>query len=141
VIFSVANITPALAITIAGLIQTGRQLGSEIGSAFIQSFVRIQEQVTSNLTGLTLKTGADLTELRTTQLSQLFGERASSVGNSTRDALLTLDSLVRREAYVLAYIDAFWIIAWVLTASLVLLVLLKRPPPNHLTPPRLANPP
>ena len=137
VIFSVSNITPARAVTIAGLIQTGRLLGSEIGSAFIQSFVRIQEQVTSNLTGLHLQTGADLAEQRTTQLSLLFGDRASSVGHSTGAAILTLDSLVRREAYVLAYIDAFWIVAWVLTASLVLLVFLKPPPPNHLTPPRL----
>jgi MFS transporter, DHA2 family, multidrug resistance protein len=121
----------------SGLIQTGRQFGSQIGSAFIQTFVRIQEQVTSNLAGLHLQTGADLTEQRNTQLSQLFGDRASSVDHSTSAALLTLDSLVRREAYVLAYIDAFWIVAWVLTASLVLLVFLKPPPPNHLTPPRL----
>jgi MFS transporter, DHA2 family, multidrug resistance protein len=139
VIFGIANITPARAITIAGLIQTGRLLGNEIGSAFIQSFVRIQEQVTSNLTGLHLQTGADLTEQRTTQLSQLFGDRASSLGHSTGAAFLTLDNLVRREAYVLAYIDAFWIVAWVLTASLVLLVFLKPPPPNHLTPPRLRS--
>jgi MFS transporter, DHA2 family, multidrug resistance protein len=139
VIFSVANITPARAITIAGLIQIGRLLGSEIGSAFIQSFVRIQEQVTSNLTGLHLQTGADLAEQRTAQLSQLFGDRASSVGHSTGAAILTLDSLVRREAYVLAYIDAFWIVAWVLTAGLVLLLFLKPPPPNHLTPPRLRS--
>jgi len=141
VTFGVANMRPAWAITIAGLIQTGRLLGNEIGSAFIQTFVRIQEQVTSNLTGLHLQTGADLTEQRTAQLSQLFGDRASSVGHSTGAAILTLDSLVRREAYVLAYIDAFWIVAWVLTASLVLLVLLKPPPPNHLTPPRLSSSP
>jgi DHA2 family multidrug resistance protein len=139
VIFAVANITPARAITIAGLIQTFRLLGNEIGAAFIQTFVRIQEQVTSNLTGLHLQTGAGLTEQRTMQLSQVFGDRASSFGNSTGQAFLTLDSLVRREAYVLAYIDAFWIVAWVLTASLVLLVLLRPPPPNHLTPPRLRS--
>jgi DHA2 family multidrug resistance protein len=60
VIFSVANITPARAITIAGLIQIGRLLGSEIGSACIQSFARTQASVTSNMTGLHLQTGADL---------------------------------------------------------------------------------
>jgi DHA2 family multidrug resistance protein len=141
VIFGIANITPALAITIAGMIQTGRLLGNEIGSAFIQSFVRIQEQVYSNLTGLSVKTGADLTELRTALLSQLFGDQASGTGNSTGAAILTLGNLVRRESYVLAYIDAFWIVAWVLTASLVLLVFLKPPPPNPLTPPRLRSSP
>lgn len=141
VTFGVANMRPALAVTIAGLIQTGRLLGNEIGSAFIQTFVRVEEQVTSNLTGLHLQAGADLTEQRTTQLSQIFGDRASSVGDSTGAAFLMLDNLVRREAYVLAYIDAFWIVAWVLTASLVLLAFLKPPPPNHLSPPRLRSSP
>ena len=32
---------------------------------------------------------------------------------------------------MLAYIDAFWIVAWVLTASLLLIVFLQPPPPNH----------
>ena len=42
---------------------------------------------------------------------------------------------MRREAYVLAYIDAFWLVAWVLTLGLGLLLFLTRPPPNPLTPP------
>jgi DHA2 family multidrug resistance protein len=138
VTFNIANITPAWAVTIAGLIQSGRLLGNEIGSAFIQTFIRIQEQVYSNLTGLHLVTGATLTEQRASQLSQIFGDRVAS-GNSAAQALAVLDSLVRREAYVLAYIDAFWIVSWILTASLVLLLFLRRPPPNHLTPPRLPD--
>jgi len=136
VTFAVSNITPAWAVTIAGLIQTGRLLGAEIGLAFIQTFTRVQEQVYSNLTGQHLMTGATLTEQRASQLSQIFGDRVAG-GDSAARAVATLDSLVRREAYVLAYIDAFWIVAWILTASLLLLLFLRRPPPNHLTPPRL----
>jgi DHA2 family multidrug resistance protein len=135
VTFGIANVTPALAVTVAGMIQAGRLFGNEIGSAFIQTFTRIEEQVTSNLTGLHLITGATLTEQRAAQLSQIFGDRTG--GNSTAQALAVLDSLVRREAYVLAYIDAFWIVSWILTASLLLLLFLQPPPPNQLTPPRL----
>lgn len=135
VTFGIANITPALAVTIAGLIQTARVLGSEIGSAFIQTFTRIEEQVYSNLTGQHLITGATLTEQRASQLSQLLGDRTG--GNSAAQALAVLDELVRREAYVLAYIDAFWIVAWILTIGLLLVLFLRPPPPNHLTPPRL----
>jgi MFS transporter, DHA2 family, multidrug resistance protein len=131
VTLAVSNITPAWAVTTAGLIQTGRLLGNEIGSAFIQTFTRVMEQVYSNLTGLHLVTGATLTEQRASQLSQLLGNRTG--GNSAAQALAVLDSLVRREAYVLAYIDAFWIVAWILTLSLLLLLFLRRPPPNHLT--------
>ncbi len=39
---------------------------------------------------------------------------------------------MRREAYVLAYIDAFWLIAWVSLLG-ILLVLLLRPPPAEPT--------
>ena len=135
VTFSIANMTPARAITIAGLIQASRLLGNEIGAAFIQTFTRVQEQVYSNLTGLHLATGATTTEQRAAFLSQLLADRSGS-GNSATQALLVLDSLVRREAYVLAYIDAFWVVSWVLTASLLLLLFLQPPPLNVLTPPR-----
>jgi len=134
VIFGISNITPALAVTVAGMIQAARLLGNEIGSAFIQTFTRVQEQVYSNLTGLHLATGATLTEQRAAQLSQVLGDRSG--GNSSAQALALLDGLVRREAYVLAYIDAFWIVSWILTAGLLLVLFLQRPPPNPLTPPR-----
>ncbi len=140
VTFAVSNITPAWAVTIAGLIQTGRLFGNEIGSAFIQTFTRVQEQVYSNLTGQHLVSGASLTAQRANALSRLLDERAAS-GDPHAQALAVLDALVRREAYVLAYIDAFWIVAWILTGSLLLLLFLRRPPPNHLTPPRLPTPP
>src|SRR5262249_1084921 len=83
------------------------------------------------LTGQHLITGATLTEQRASQLSQIFGDRVAG-GDSSARALAVLDSLVRREAYVLAYIDAFWIVAWILTASLLLLLLLRRPAPHPL---------
>ena len=117
------------------MIQASRLLGNEIGAAFIQTFTRVQEQVYSNLTGLHLVTGATTTEQRAAFLSQLLADRSGS-GNSATQALLVLDSLVRREAYVLAYIDAFWVVSWVLTASLLLLLFLQPPPLNVLTPPR-----
>jgi hypothetical protein len=50
--------------------------------------------------------------------------------------LAGIGNLIRREAYVFAYIDGFWIIAWVMAAGIVLLLLLHPPPPNPLTPPR-----
>jgi MFS transporter, DHA2 family, multidrug resistance protein len=48
-----------------------------------------------------------------------------------------LAGLVQQQAYVLAYIDAFWLIAWASLAGLLPILLLHRPPPNPLTPPRI----
>jgi hypothetical protein len=69
-------------------------------------------------------------------LPSLFAARPIGAGDPTLQGFAGISNLIRREAYVLGYIDGFWIIAWVLTAGIVLLLLLRPPPPNPLTPPR-----
>jgi len=136
IIFGIANTTPAHMITVAAMIQIGRLLGNETGSAFIQTFVRTQQQVYSHLIGLNVSAGEGIVDERTTQLALLLSDQAAGLANSNGAAMLTLAALIRRESFVSAYIDAYWLIAWVLTAGLVLVLLLKPPPPNPLTPPR-----
>jgi DHA2 family multidrug resistance protein len=134
--FAVANITPAQAAAIATTIQIARWLGSEIGSAAIQTFVRVREQVYSNLIGLHVVTGLPATAQVTAQLAGPFGSRATGIGEPAAQGTAVLASIVRREAYVLAYIDAFWLIAWVSVLGILLVVLLRPPPPNPLIPSR-----
>jgi MFS transporter, DHA2 family, multidrug resistance protein len=47
---------------------------------------------------------------------------------------------VEREAYVLAYIDAFWLIAWASVVGVALIMFLRPSPPNPMTPPRIIPP-
>ena len=137
--FAVANITPPQAAAIAATIQIARLLGSEIGSAVIQTFVRVREQVYSNLIGLHVVTGLPATEQATAQLAGPFGSRATGIGEPAAQGTAVLASIVRREAYVLAYIDAFWLIAWVSLLGILLVLLLRPPPPNPLIPSRGAT--
>ncbi len=130
--FSVANIAPPQAAAIAATIQIARLFGNEIGSAFVQTFVRVREQVHSNLVGLQLATGSGGTERAIAQFSAPFADR----GDATAQGVATIARLVQREAYVLAYIDAYWVIAWVTVAALLLLLLLRPPPPNPMIPSR-----
>ena len=134
--FTIANITPPQAAAIAATIQIARLLGSECGTAVIQTFVRVREQVYSNLIGLHVTVGSLRTEQITTQLAGPFGSRQTGLGDPTMQGIGTLANLVRREAYVLAYIDSFGLIAWVSLAGVLLVALLRPPPPNPLTPPR-----
>jgi DHA2 family multidrug resistance protein len=138
VTYAIANIVPAQAAAIATVIQIARLLGAEIGSAVIQTFVRVREQTYSNLIGLHILSGSSATEGTAAQLSAPFGSRPTGLGDPTAQGIDLLASLVQREAYVLAYIDAFWLIAWVSLSGLVLILVLRRPPPNPLTPPRIA---
>jgi DHA2 family multidrug resistance protein len=140
VTYAVANITPPQAAAIAATIQIARLLGAEIGSGVIQTFVRVREQTYSNLIGLHVTNGSTLTTGVATQFTGTFDNRATGLDHPTAQGLGLLASLVQREAYVLAYIDAFWLIAWVSLAGIVLVLLLHAPPPNPLTPPRIKFP-
>ena len=62
VTFAVSNITPPQAAAIAATIQIARLFGIELGTAFIQTFVRIREQVYSNWIGQHLSSGSDVVE-------------------------------------------------------------------------------
>ncbi len=135
--FVVANITPPQAAAIATTVQIARLIGTEFGTALIQTFVRVREQVYSNLIGLHLAAGSSTVIERTTQLSLPFSARPTGLGDPATQGAGVLAALVRREAYVLAYIDAFWLIAWISVLGILLILLLRRPPPNPLTPPRI----
>jgi DHA2 family multidrug resistance protein len=135
VTFTVANITPPQAAAIAATLQIARLMGTEVGNAFIQTFVRVDEQFQSNQIGLHLAAGSDIVQNMIAQISGHFSDTASS-GDATSQAIETIGVLTQKEAYVLAYIDAFWIVAWVLALSLLLILVLRPPPPNPLTPPR-----
>jgi DHA2 family multidrug resistance protein len=137
VTYAISHITPLQAAAIATTIQIARLLGAEIGAAVIQTFVRVREQTYSNLIGLHVLSGASATEGAAARLAAPFGNRPTGLGDPTEQGLGLLSGLVQREAYVLAYIDAFWLVAWVSLAGILLILLLRRPPPNPLTPPRI----
>jgi MFS transporter, DHA2 family, multidrug resistance protein len=137
VTYTISHITPAQAAAIATTIQIARLLGAEAGTAVIQTFVRVREQVYSNLIGLHVLSGSAAVEGVSTQLSGPFSARETGAGTPSTQGVDLLASLVQREAYVLAYIDAFWLIAWVSFAGMLLILILRRPPPNPLTPPRI----
>src|SRR4029077_6402029 len=136
IVFGVANIPPADAPTIAAMIQIGRLFGNEIGTAFVQTFVRVREQVYSNLTGLHFIAGSHRSDSAVAAATALFTAHPVGAGDPALQGLAGIGSLIRREAYVLGYIDGFWIIAWVLTGGIMLLLCLRPPPPNPLPPPR-----
>jgi MFS transporter, DHA2 family, multidrug resistance protein len=137
---AIAHITPPQAAAIAATIQVARLMGAEIGSGGIQTFIRVREQTYSNLIGLHVQRGGTLTVGAATDFAAKFSARATGADQPTTQGLDLLASLIQREAYVLAYIDAFWLIAWASLFGIVLLLFLRQPPPNPMTPPRIILP-
>ncbi|EWY39717.1 major facilitator transporter [Skermanella stibiiresistens SB22] len=129
IFFNIKNLAPAHILTLGAVLQTSRLLGGEIGAAFMQTFVRVREQFHSFSLGMNVQ-GADPDTIH--RLAGYTARVASrSVGNpeASERALSLLGSLVRGQAYVLAYIDGFLVIGWVIIGGLVLVALLKPAPP------------
>jgi MFS transporter, DHA2 family, multidrug resistance protein len=108
--------------------QTARLFGAELGTAFVQTFVRVSEQTYSNLIGLHVTTGSLLTDQRLQDYARAVTGR--SVGQSEANARATalLARAVQDQANVLAYIDGFMIIGFAAIGALLLMLLLRAPP-------------
>jgi MFS transporter, DHA2 family, multidrug resistance protein len=140
VTYTVSHVTPPQAAGIATTIQVARLLGAEIGTGGIQTFIRVREQTYSNLIGLHVQVGATNTVGAATQFAGKFNDVATGADKPATQGLALLASMVEREAYVLAYIDAFWLIAWASVFGVALILFLRPPPPNPMTPPRIIPP-
>jgi DHA2 family multidrug resistance protein len=128
VMLVVRNIVPAEALTIGCLLQTSRLFGGELGTAFMQTFVRVREQVHSNLVGLHVMQGTGATADRLAAYVAGLGAHTSDAAVAAAQAAKLLASAVAVQASVLAYADGFAIAALGAFGCLVLVALMRRGP-------------
>jgi MFS transporter, DHA2 family, multidrug resistance protein len=126
--FFLKHLEPTQALTFGALLQTGRLFGAELGSAFIQTFVRVREQIYSNLVGLHVVTGASATIARLQDYAHAVNGRSIGAPAADARAAALLAAAVRKQAYVLAYNDGFMIVGFTVIAGLLLMLLLRAPP-------------
>ena len=107
IVIAVRSMNPTDVLTIGTLVQTSRLFGGEIGTAFMQTFVRVREQVHSNLIGLHVDSLGGLTADRLNAYSGAVGAHGGDVAASSARAASLLASAVAKQAAILAYIDGF----------------------------------
>ena len=129
VLFFVRHLRPADALTFGALMQMTRLFGGELGSAFMQTFVRKAEQVQSYLVGLTVQSGESDVTTRLGQVTAALMPRSLGPVNATNRAAQLLGQEVRVQASVISYIDGFGITVWVAIGMLMVVALLRSPPP------------
>jgi MFS transporter, DHA2 family, multidrug resistance protein len=129
--FNLKNLEPTEIFTFGAVLQTGRLFGAQLGSAFVQTFVRIREQTYSNLIGLHVDAGSFLTDQRLEHYARIIGSRSIGAPEASARATALLARAVQNQAYVLAYIDGFMVLGFAVIAALLLMLLL-RDPPAHL---------
>jgi DHA2 family multidrug resistance protein len=81
--------------------------GGEIGTAFMETFVRHREQIHSNLIGLHVDSLGRLTADRLAAYRNAVAAHTSDLATATAQATNLLASAVAKQASVLAYIDGF----------------------------------
>ena len=130
IVLIVRSINPTDALAIGCLLQISRLFGGEIGTAFMQTFVRVREQVHSNLVGLHIDATAAGTTDRLTAYGGALAAHTADLGETTARAAKLLSSTVAQQAAVLSYIDGFLAAGLGAFLCLLLVALMRRPPPS-----------
>jgi DHA2 family multidrug resistance protein len=126
VVLAVRSMNPADVLTVGTLFQTSRLFGGEIGTAFMQTFVRVREQVHSNLIGTHVDSLGVQTTDRLAAYRNAVGAHSSDVAVAAERATSLLASTVAKQAAVLSYIDGFLAAAVGAFVCLLLTALLRR---------------
>ena len=127
VFFAVLHLRPQTALSFGAAIQCARLFGGEIGSAFVQTFVRVRGQIASNHIGLHIQAG-DSEVLHRLQAYAAATGRAVDPASASGRAVTVLGGVVRSAAATQGVIDGFVTIG-ALTALALLLAVTRRAAP------------
>jgi MFS transporter, DHA2 family, multidrug resistance protein len=131
VVLAVQSTSPVDALTIGAMLQTSRLFGGEIGTAFMQTFVRVREQIHSNLIGLHVDSLAPITRDRLALYRGAVATHGSDLAAASARGTDLLAAAVAKQAAVLSFIDGFLAAAAGAYACLLLTaMLLPRPAPK-----------
>ncbi|MCU6496865.1 DHA2 family efflux MFS transporter permease subunit [Rugamonas sp. A1-17] len=112
--FAMNGITPKDMPSASSLINMTRNLGGSIGIALLATALTSREHFHSQRLGESVTGFAAATQERLAALTQSFMSKGFDATSASDMALKAVDGIVRREAYVMAYNDGFFLVAMVL---------------------------
>jgi DHA2 family multidrug resistance protein len=119
---------PMDAVTFGGFFQTLRLFGGQLGGAFMGHFLTVREQFHSNILGLGIQLGEPATQQRLYELSGAMAPRSTGANMAVERALEILNLQVRQQAFTLAIIDSFRLVAWAAVCCLIVIACTTRVP-------------
>jgi len=114
----------------SGLFNMMRNLGGSIGIAALATLLTRREQFHSNRIGEGVSLYNPATQERINQLTQYFTSRGADLSTAQDRAIASIDNIVRREAFVMAFNDCFYFIAWTLLLSGIAILFFKKVKPT-----------
>lgn len=130
-IFSGGLSKPQDALTFSAFFHIIRLLGGQMGVSLMGHYIAVREQVHSNLLGLHVERGNWLDDASIHQLAAGLNAKSSGLAAATGRAVGLIGGRVRLQAYTLAFIDGFHLIAWACVGALLLVALLRKSPLNY----------
>ena len=119
--FAMQGIAPRDMASASSLFNMTRNLGGSIGIALLATTLTNREHFHSARLGESISLYAAPTQLRIDQLTQSFISQGVDPVTAGNQALFAIDRLVRRESYIMAYNDGFWIMGVVLLSCIAAL--------------------
>lgn len=128
--FSGALGSPSRVLTFSAFFHIVRLFAGQIGVTIMARFIAEQEKVHSYLVGLQVQSGDWIAEHTVRLLAAGLAGRSTDMQEAAGRAVGIIAGGVRVQAYTLALIDAFHLMAWMSVAMLVLLATVRRFPLN-----------
>lgn len=124
------NIEREQAGSASGLFNMMRNLGGSIGIAILSTVLTRREQFHSNRIGEAVSVFDPETQQRIEQLTQAFISKGVDPTTAHNQAIATIDAIVRREAFVMAFNDGFYFVGIALLISGLTLLFCKKVKPG-----------
>jgi DHA2 family multidrug resistance protein len=122
---AMAGLPASKAAGASGLFNMVRNLGGSIGIALLSALLTVRERFHSNRLGEAVSAYNPLTRERLAALEAHFTAGGSDAGTAGQQAVAALDSVVRREATLMAFNDCFHLLGLVLIGATVAAVLCR----------------
>jgi MFS transporter, DHA2 family, multidrug resistance protein len=104
-----------------------RNLGGAIGIAMLQTFLTKREQFHSNVLTPSVSLFTEATRARIEELTRYFlNHGVSDQGTAMHKAIVAIGNVVRKQAFVMAFSDTFYLLGAVLIVAFIATLLLKK---------------
>jgi DHA2 family multidrug resistance protein len=117
--FAMAGIQPKDMPSASSLFNMTRNLGGSVGIALLATSLTNREHFHSARLGESVSMFASATQLRLDQLTQAFVARGIDPVTAANQAIGAIDRIVRRESFVMAYNDGFFIVGAILLGAII----------------------
>jgi len=130
-LFSGGLESPFRVLTFSAFFHLVRIFGGQVGTTVMTRFIAEQEKLHSYLVGLHVQAGDWVTDHTVRLLTAGLAARSNGTAGAAGRAVGLVAGEVRLQAYSLAFIDAFQLLAWASVATLLLIATLRGFPMNY----------